>query len=89
MSQTGEWVCKFTMKEKLAFLDTFLERNNGKISELVYRKPTHSDQYLQYSSHHKTSCKESVASSLFNKAYFIITNKDDLTKENSRIKQVL
>ena len=30
-----------------------------------------------------------VFSSLFNRAYFIITNKDDLTKENNRIKQVI
>ena len=56
---------------------------------MVYRKPTHTDQYLHYSSHHQTSCKESVASSLFNRAYSIITNKDDLHKENIRIKQVL
>ena len=39
--------------------------------------------------HHQTSCKESVVSSLFNRAYSIITNKDDLHKENARIKQVL
>ena len=84
---------KFTMEEEsngeLAFLDTLLKRNNGEISVLVYRKPTHTDQYLHYSSHHQTSCKESVVSSLFNRAYSIITNKDDLHKENARIKQVL
>ena len=84
---------KFTMEEEsngeLAFLDTLLKRNNGEISILVYRKPTHIDQYLHYSSHHQTSCKESVVSSLFNRAYSIITNKDDLHKENPRIKQVL
>ena len=74
---------------ELAFLDTLLKRNNGEISVLVYRKPTHTDQYLHYSSHHQTSCKESVVSSLFNRAYSIITNKDDLHKENTRIKQVL
>ena len=45
---------------ELAFLDTLLKRNNGEISVLVYRKPTHTDQYLYYSSHHQTSCKESV-----------------------------
>ena len=54
---------KFTMKEEsngeLAFLGTLLKRNNGEISALVYRKPTHTDQYLQYSSHHQTSSKES------------------------------
>ena len=74
---------------ELAFLDTFLKRNNGEISVLVYRKPTHTDQYLHYSFHHKTSCKASVASSSFNRAYSIIINKDHLHKENTRIKQVL
>ena len=74
---------------ELAFLDTLLKQNNGKISVLIYRKPTHTDGYLHYSSHHQTSCKESVVSSLFNRIYPIITNKDDLIKENARIKQVL
>ena len=84
---------KFTMEEKsneeLAFLDTLLKWNNGEISVLVYEKPTHTDQYLHYSSHHQTSCKESVIFSLFNRAHSIITNKDDLQRENARIKQVL
>ena len=68
---------------------TLLKQNNGEISLLVYRKPTHTDQYLHYSSHHQTSCKESVLPSLFNRAYCIITNKNDLHKENARIKKVL
>ena len=46
------------------------------------------DQYLHCSSHDHTSCKESVVSSLFNRAYSIVTNEDDLTKENGRTKQV-
>ena len=72
---------KFTVEEEsngeLAFLDTLLKRNNGEISVLVYRKPGHTDQYLHYSSHHQTSFKESIVSSLFNRAYSIITNEDD------------
>ena len=44
---------------------------------------------LHQNSHHQTSCKESVVSSLFNRAYSIITNKDDLTKETAGTKQVL
>ena len=47
------------------------------------------DQYLHYSSHHRTTCKEGVVSSLFNRAYSIINTKDGLTKDNARIKQVL
>ena len=84
---------KFTMEKEsnreLAFFDSLLKRNNGEISVLLYRKLTHTDQYLQYSSHHQTSCKESAVSYLFNRAYSVTTNKDDLHKENVRIKQVL
>ena len=61
---------KFTMEEEsngeIAFLNTLLNWNN--------RKPAHTDQCLHYSSHHQTSCKESVVSSLLN---------------NPRIKRVL
>ena len=53
---------------EIAFLDTLLKRNNGKISVLAYREPRHTDQYLQYNSHYQTSCTESVVSSLFNSA---------------------
>ena len=49
----------------------------------------HTDQYLHYSCHHQTCCKESVVSSLFNREYFITTNKDDSYKENAKIKQML
>ena len=52
---------KFTMEEagngKLAFLDTLLKWNNGKISVLVYRKLTHTDKYLQHNSHQMMSLK--------------------------------
>ena len=73
---------------KLALLETLLKQNNRKISVLIYRQPTNTGQFLHYSSHHQTSCKESVFSSLFNRAYSIVTNKVDLTKEKARIKQV-
>ena len=83
----------FTMEEESngepAFLDTWLKRNNGQIFVLVYGKPTHTDQYLHCISHHQTSCKGSVVSSLFNTAHSILTNKDDLHKEDARIKKVL
>ena len=74
---------------ELAFLDTLLKPNNGKIFVLVYRKPTYTDQYLHCSSHHETSCKESVVSILFNRVYSIITNNNGLTKEKARIRQML
>ena len=74
---------------ELEFLDALLKRNNGKIYVVVHRKPTHTDQYLEYSSDQQISCKKTFESSLFNRKYSIITNKGNLTKENSKIKQDL
>ena len=75
---------------ELAFLDFLLKQNKEKISELVNRKPRHTDQYLYYISH---TIKQVARRVLFPpcliRAYSIITNKDDLNKENARIKQVL
>ena len=84
---------KFAMEEEiireLASLDTLLKRNYTKIFVLLYMKSTHTDQYLRYSSLHQTPCEEGAVSSLFNKAYSIVNNKDGLIKDNARIKQVL
>ena len=61
---------KFTVEEEsngeLAFLDALLKRNNGEISALVYRKPTHTDQYLHYSSQ-ENGYQESIISKIFKK----------------------
>ena len=73
------------MKEEsngeLAFLDTLLKQNNRKISVLVYWMSIHTDQYLHYSSHRQMSWKETFVSPLFNWAYSITSNKNDLTKK--------
>ena len=66
-----------------------MKENIAKIYVLVYRKPNYTDQYLHCSSPHQARCKESVVSSLFNRVYSIITNKDDLNRINTKIKQLL
>ena len=66
---------KFIMGQEsngeLPFLDTLLKRDNEKISVLVHRKPTHSDQYLYCSFHHQTGCKGSFVSSFFFLFFFL------------------
>ena len=43
---------------KLPFLDTCVQRTtDGKLETVVYRKPSHTDKYLSFNSHHPTSHK--------------------------------
>ena len=44
----------------IAFLNTLLKWNSGKISVLVKNMPMNTNQYIYYSSHHHARCKESV-----------------------------
>ena len=41
----------------VGFLDTLVSRRNGIGVIDVYRKSTHTDQYLEFSSHHETKHK--------------------------------
>ena len=50
----------------LPYLDLKISRNsNGSLSFDVYRKPTHTNDYLKYNSYNPKSQKRSVVSSLF------------------------
>ena len=44
---------------QLPFLDLLLNgTENGDLKLQIYRKPTYTDQYLNFSSHHPTECGE-------------------------------
>lgn len=54
---------------QLSFLDTLLvTRNHGSLTTTIFRKPTHTDKYLDYSSHHDKQHKISTARTLFHRA---------------------
>ena len=58
---------KFTMEVEedgsIPFLDTRVTRKvEGKLDITVYRKPTHTDRYLHFSSHHPTHVKKGLVS---------------------------
>ena len=85
---------KFTMEtednSQLPFLDTLIQRNrDNTISVRVYRKLTHTDQYLKFTSHHLARAKKSAITLLFDRAKNIISNPYDKEKEENHLTTVL
>jgi len=78
---------KFTYEEEedkqILFLDTLLvRREDGSVKLLVYRKKTHTDQYLNFSSHHPLKHKPAVIRTLLERCYSIVSEEDDQKKEH-------
>ena len=85
---------KFTIEKEednsLPMLDVKVKRNtNGQLSFSVYRKATHTDHYLQFSSHQPLEHKIGVVRTLQHRARHHITTVEDLMEENKHIKKVL
>ena len=61
----------------LLFLDTGLRRRtNGELIISVYRKPTHTDRYLQFHSHHPAQVKRGLVKCLFDRARDITRGRE-------------
>ena len=61
----------------LPFLDTLVTvKEDGSLSTSIYRKPTHTNQYLQWDSHHSIANKFSVINSLIHRANNIYSNQE-------------
>ena len=85
---------KFTVEREedgsLAFLDCNLHRaDENKISVSVYRKPTHTDKYLHYESHHPMHVKRGVVKSLYDRARRVVTTDAGLESEKGHLNRVL
>ena len=56
----------------LLVLDKVLHRTvNGRINTTVFRKPTLTERYLPFMSHHPSSMKRSIVKSLMNRVIYI------------------
>ncbi len=55
----------------------------------VFRKKTHTDQYLPFCSHHPTEHKFAVARTLFDRAEVICSKTDDKLEEDRHITSAL
>ena len=78
---------KFTVEDNkqdgsIPFLDTIVKPEaHGTLSITVYRKPTHTDQYLQWDSHHHLSAKFSVIHTLSHRATTVCSKPELLQQE--------
>ena len=74
---------KFTYEEEnIHFLDTLIVRKeDGTVKLLLYRKPTHTDQYLQFDSHHPLEHKLSVIRTLLNRCFLLSVRKSTRKKK--------
>ena len=74
----------------MPFLDTLVTpQSDGSLATKVYRKPTHTNQYLQWDSHHAISNKYSMISSLLHRAKNICSNQQLLEEEQGQIHRAL
>ena len=86
---------KFTAETSKAdgsipFLDTWITpQRDGSLQTKVYRKPTHTHQYLQWDSHHSISNKYSMISSLMHRAKDVCSSKQSLEEEQKVIQEAL
>ena len=74
----------------LPFLDVKIERAlDGSLSTSVFRKPTHTDQYLNFASHHPLSHKKSVVRTPITRATTHSSSQQNKTHELNRVCSVL
>ena len=92
VDETGS--IKFTYETEaekmMPFLDMLLVRKeDGHLKLMVYRKKTHTDQYLNFNSQHPLQHKLSVVRTLLTRCSRIVTEEDDRKAEEEHIKGAL
>ena len=62
---------------------------DGRLNTTVYRKATHTDQYLHWNSHHAITSKYSVVCTLFHRARTFCSSPGQLQREEKHLYQSL
>ena len=73
----------------IPFLDTYPKPQGEHIAVAVYRKPTHTDRYLDFNSSHPVSAKRAVVRALMDRAENVCSDPEILAKEIDHLSKVL
>ena len=90
IESTIQFTCECEVDGLLSFLDVQLQHHpDGSISTSVYRKPTHTDRYLDFRSHHPLGHKVSVVRTLFSRADRLSSSSVSVSVEEQHITSAL
>ena len=80
---------EFEQENQISFLDVLITRKqDGSMETSVYRKPTHTDIYMNWNACAPTSWKTATVKSLVKRAINISSTKENLKNELSHLKKV-
>ena len=87
-------IIKFTIESPndqgaIPFFDTFPRPSGNEIITSVYRKPTHTDRYLDFNSNHPKSAKCAVVRALTDRAKNVCSSPELLAEEMDHLGKVL
>ena len=78
------------VENKLPCLDVlFHKKEDGTLKTTVYRKKTHTDQYLNFASHHPLHHKQGVVRTLLDRADALVSDPEDKAAEYEHVSQAL
>ena len=83
---------EFTMEAesdgKLPFLDVLVTRNGNYLNTSIYRKPTHTDRYLNFHSNHHPRVKSGIIKYLAHRARTICSNEESTHDELEQLQTI-
>jgi uncharacterized protein (UPF0335 family) len=81
---------QFTIEKEedgvLPFLDMTIRRKEQKLVTKVYRKKTHTEQYLNWKSNHSKNCLKGVMKNLIHRAHDLCDEKEDVIQELNHLR---